>query len=105
MRPHIRRRRRAASGRARRASARARAGPVEVRRPGHQPLLEPLLHRRDCLGELDARAFGLAFDRVAPLLGEAPFLLAELVTGVRALAGEHPLELENSLLRLLLREG
>src|SRR6185295_10183076 len=79
--------------------------PVEIRRPGHEPLLEPLLHRCDCLCELDARALGLAFDRVAPLLGEAPFLLAELVTGVRALAGEHPLELENSLLRLLLREG
>ena len=67
--------------------------PVEVGRPGHQPLLEPFLHGRDRLRELDACAFGLALDRVAPFLGQAPLLLAQLVAGVRALAREHPLEL------------
>ena len=39
---------------------------VQVSGPRHQPLLQPLLHRCDGLSELDARAFGLALDRVPP---------------------------------------
>ena len=71
---------------------------VQVSRPCHQPLLQPLLHRRDGLGELDARAFGLALDRVPPLLGQTPLLLAELVARVRPLSRQDAFELQNSLL-------
>src|SRR6185503_12331426 len=42
---------------------------VEIGRPRHQALLQPLLDGSDGLGELDAGALRLALDRVAALFG------------------------------------
>src|SRR5215213_6867050 len=68
---------------------------VEIRGPRHQPLFQPLLYRRDCVGELDARAFGLALDCVPPLLCQTPLLFAELVARVRPLSRKNAFELQN----------
>src|SRR5262249_50634 len=76
---------------------------VEVGRPCHQALLQPLLDGSDGLSELDPGALSLALDRVAALFGEAPFLLAQLVARVGAFPGHHPLQLQDSPPRCLRR--
>src|SRR5439155_2062322 len=77
---------------------------VEIGSPGHEPAFEALLDGRDGLRKLDASPLGLALDDVAPLLGEAPLLLAELVTRVRTLTGEYSLQPEGVLAHLGLDE-
>ena len=78
---------------------------VEVGGPGHQAGLEPSLGVGNRAGQLRAGVLGLARDRVAPLLGELTLLLAQRVAGLRALPGEHALDLGTSLLGVLVEEG
>jgi hypothetical protein len=78
---------------------------IEVRRPGHEAVLESLLDGRDGLRELDPRSLGLTLDVVAPLLGEPPLLFAQLMTRVRALPGQQAIELERPLVDLGLDEA
>ena len=78
---------------------------VEVGGPGPEPGLEPPLCPRDGLGQLDPGVLGLTRDRVPPLLGELPLLLAERVARLSALAGEDALELGRALLRVLIQVG